>query len=231
MTMTSAACSTSSSVRKRPCATKRLVATAYRLHDAEDARRLDLVVADTSGGSPCCPRDSAAARRRAPRGSCSRRAAASSSVRSLRRSSPSGRGPPGPKRGSYFWTITSVAPKLWKLRTMLLLKPVTIETIAMTVATPTTIPRTVSAGAQLVRRARRAARTACSRRSRGAGGSREAASARRASTRIAALRSGPGARPSPPDRGRRRCRPTSRRAGPRGSPRTASPPAAPRTPP
>src|SRR5262249_51455596 len=33
---------------------------------------------------------------------------------------------------------------LWKLRIMLLLKPVTIETIAMTVATPTTMPRIVS---------------------------------------------------------------------------------------
>ncbi len=62
----------------------------------------------------------------------------------MRRSSDSGRGPPGPNRGSYFWTITSEAPKLWKLRTMPLLKPVTMETIAMTVATPTTMPRMVS---------------------------------------------------------------------------------------
>src|SRR6266849_9339073 len=89
-----------------------------------------------------------------------RRAAASSSVRSLRRSSPSGRGPPGPKRGSNFWNCTSVAPKLWKLRTMLLLKPVTIETIAMTVATPTTIPSTVrNARSLCARTARKANRT------------------------------------------------------------------------
>ena len=30
--------------------------------------------------------------------------------------------------------------RIWKLRTMLLLNPVTMETMAMTVATPTTIP-------------------------------------------------------------------------------------------
>ena len=51
---------------------------------------------------------------------------------------------PGPNRCSNFWNWTSVAPKLWKLRIIWLLKPVTIETIAMTVATPTTMPRTVS---------------------------------------------------------------------------------------
>ncbi len=48
--------------------------------------------------------------------------------------------------------MTRLAPKLWKLRTMLLLKPVTIETIAMTVATPTTIPRTVNPARSLCRR-------------------------------------------------------------------------------
>ena len=70
------------------------------------------------------------------------KAAASSTVSSRRRCSPSG-SPPPPHRTSNFWKVTTVAPKLWKLRTMLLLKPVTIETIAMTVATPTTIPSTV----------------------------------------------------------------------------------------
>ena len=49
-------------------------------------------------------------------------------------------------------------------------------------------------------------------------------------TRIAALRSGPAAKPSPPDTGRRRCRRRSRPRAPRRSTRSASPPAAPRTP-
>ena len=78
----------------------------------------------------------------------------------MRRSSPSGRGPPGPNRGSYFWNSTSVAPKLWKLLTMLLLKPVTIDTMAMTVATPTTMPSTVRDARSLcARTARNAKRT------------------------------------------------------------------------
>src|SRR5438552_6698097 len=86
------------------------------------------------------------------------RATASSYVRSLRRRSSAGRGP-WPKRDSNFWNWTRVAPKLWKLRIMLLLKPVTIETIAITVATPTTIPRTVRNARSLwVRTARKAKR-------------------------------------------------------------------------
>jgi hypothetical protein len=57
-----------------------------------------------------------------------------------------------------------------ELRTMLLLKPVTIDTIAMTVATPTTMPSTVSDAPQLVRAAPRASRSARSRRSPGGDG-------------------------------------------------------------
>src|SRR5450759_1597804 len=86
-------------------------------------------------------------------------ASASSQVRSLRFLSLSSRRP-GPKRGSNFWNCTSVAPKLWKLRTMLLLKPLMIETIAITVATPTTIPSTVrNARSLCARTARKAKRT------------------------------------------------------------------------
>ncbi len=83
-------------------------------------------------------------------------ATASSYVRSLRRRSSVGRWP-GPKRDSYFWNCTSVAPKLWKFRIMLLLKPVTIDTIAITVATPTTMPSTVRKARSLCVRTARSA--------------------------------------------------------------------------
>jgi hypothetical protein len=86
-------------------------------------------------------------------------AKASSSVRSLRRRCASHSSPrPGPNRGSNFWNCTRVAPKLWKLRTMLLLKPVTMETIAITVATPTTMPSTVRIARSLCARTARKAK-------------------------------------------------------------------------
>src|SRR5260221_10141545 len=76
-------------------------------------------------------------------GSSARSASASSMVRLLRRLSSSLCGPPGPKRSSYLRISMRLAPKVWRLPMMLLLKPVTMATIAITVVTPTTIPRTV----------------------------------------------------------------------------------------
>src|SRR5437763_14625264 len=70
------------------------------------------------------------------------RASASSYVRFFRFFSSSLRCP-GPKRGSNFWNCTSVAPNDWKLRVTLLLNPTIRETMAMTVATPITMPRMV----------------------------------------------------------------------------------------
>src|SRR5713101_5899762 len=74
-----------------------------------------------------------------------RRASASSAVRFFRRRSSSLCGPPGPKRSSYFWISMRLAPKAWRLPITLLLNPVTMATMAITVVTPTTIPRMVSA--------------------------------------------------------------------------------------
>src|SRR5262245_60925022 len=73
-----------------------------------------------------------------------RRASASPWVRFFRRFSSSPCGPPGPKRSSYFLNSMRFAPKVCRLPMMLLLKPVMMATIAITVVTPTTMPRTVS---------------------------------------------------------------------------------------
>src|SRR5262249_36104397 len=61
-------------------------------------------------------------------------------------------GPPGPKRSWYFRTSRRLAPKVWRLPMMLLLKPVTMATIAITVVTPTTMPSTVSVDRSLCSR-------------------------------------------------------------------------------
>src|SRR5262245_25579076 len=61
----------------------------------------------------------------------------------LRRSS-SLRGPPGPNRSSYFWISTRLAPNAWRLPMTFVLNPVMMPTIAITVVTPTTMPRIVS---------------------------------------------------------------------------------------
>src|SRR5262245_53378558 len=64
-------------------------------------------------------------------------------VRFLRTRSSSERGPPPPKRSSYFWNWMRFAPNACRFPITLLLKPVTIATIAMTVVTPTTMPSVV----------------------------------------------------------------------------------------
>ena len=71
------------------------------------------------------------------------RASASSMVRLRRRFWSSGSGPPPPNRGSNFWNWTRVVPKLLKLSVTAALKPDTKLTMAMTVATPATMPSRV----------------------------------------------------------------------------------------
>ena len=95
---------------------------------------------------------------------------------------------------------------------MLLLKPVTIETIAMTVATPTTMPRIVRLARSLCARTASSAKRTFSPKPRRRVA--ENAHESRAISYSSTLQSGRGATPSRPGTARRRSRPTSRRARP-----------------